>query len=557
MVNINFKNFMTRPGKAATSQSRPARADQRRNSAGGYTFVITDLERAKRFLILGSDAGFYASGAQLTADNAKALIRLAEGGQHRELVDAIVEVSVAGRAPKQDPALFALAIAASYGTAEERAYALEQLPRVARTATALFGFLTYVQGFRGWGRALSRAVAAWYTEKSVEQVAYQAVKYRQRDGWTHRDVFRKAHPRTSDPAFRGLGEWILRGDVSQAPALVQGFAAAQVSESRALPSVVREYGLTWEMLPTEALNRREVWEALLDGGQGSGSVPLGALMRQLPRLTRIGMIAPMTEATERIAARLTDPEALRKARIHPLAVLVALRTYASGRSLRGEATWTPVQRIVDALDEAFYASFGAVEPAGKRTLIALDVSGSMSFGQVAGMPLTPREESAALALVLAATEPATHIVGFTGGGRQYAPSGARRVRTAGAGAYAQQVSEVRISPRMRLDDAVREVSDLPFGATDCALPMLYALERKLKVDTFVVVTDNETWAGGIHPHEALARYRMQMGIDAKLAVMATSATRFTIADPSDAGMLDIAGFDAAVPSLLAAFSRGF
>ena len=116
---------------------------------------------------------------------------------------------------------------------------------------------------------------------------------------------------------------------------------------------------------------------------------------------------------------------------------------------------------------------------------------------------------------------------------------------------------MRISPRMRLDDAVREVSDLPFGATDCALPMLYALERKLKVDTFVVVTDNETWAGGIHPHEALARYRMQMGIDAKLVVMATSATVFTIADPSDAGMLDIAGFDAAVPALLAAFSRGF
>src|SRR5690606_25214033 len=174
-----------------------------------------------------------------------------------------------------------------------------------------------------------------------------------------------------------------------------------------------------------------------------------------PRLTRIGVIAPMAEATERIAARLTDPEALRKARIHPLAVLVALRTYASGRSLRGEATWTPVQRIVDALDTAFYQAFQAVEPAGKRTLIALDVSGSMSWGQVAGMPLTPREASAALALVLAATEPATHIVGFTGGGRQYAPSGARRVRTAGAGAYAQQVSEVRISPRMRLDDAVR------------------------------------------------------------------------------------------------------
>ena len=31
---------------------------------------------------------------------------------------------------------------------------------------------------------------------------------------------------------------------------------------------------------------------------------------------------------------------------------------------------------------------------------------------------------------------------------------------------------------------------------------------------------------------------------------------FTIADPSDLGMLDVAGFDAAVPNLVADFSRG-
>jgi 60 kDa SS-A/Ro ribonucleoprotein len=518
--------------------------------------VISDLDRAKRFLILGSDEGFYATGAELTKENAKALIRVAQGGRHRELVDAIVEVSVAGRAPKQEPALFALAIAASYGEVEEQAYALAQLPRVARTATQLFAFLTYVQGFRGWGRALARAVAAWYTEKSVDQVAYQAVKYRQRDGWTHRDVFRKAHPRSVDPAFKGLGEWILRGDVAAAPTLVQGYVAAQTVgssgvDASVLAGIVREYGLTWEMLPTEALNSPQVWEALLEG-----SVPLGALIRQLPRLTRIGLIAPMSEATETVAARLTDQEALRKARIHPLNLLVAQRTYASGRSLRGDATWVPVQRIADALDQAFYASFAAVEPAGKRTLIALDVSGSMSCGSVAGVPLTPREASAGLALVLASTEPMTHIIGFTGGGQAWAPPGAKRARVAGVGAYSRQVSELRISPRMRLDDAVREVSDLPFGRTDCALPMLYALERKLEVDTFVVITDNETWAGDIHPHQALENYRYAMGIDAKLIVLATSASKFTIADPGDAGMLDIAGFDAAVPGLVSAFSRG-
>jgi 60 kDa SS-A/Ro ribonucleoprotein len=35
-----------------------------------------------------------------------------------------------------------------------------------------------------------------------------------------------------------------------------------------------------------------------------------------------------------------------------------------------------------------------------------------------------------------------------------------------------------------------------------------------------------------------------------------TATEFSIADPSDAGMLDIAGFDGAVPSMIGDFSRG-
>ncbi len=552
MANKNLKTISTIVGKMATPQSRKAAKGQKRNTAGGYTFTVSEFERAKRFLILGADGSFYQSGATMSRDNAHTIVKLAEGTKSRELTDLIVEISTAGRAPKQDPALFALAIAASHGSEEDRAYALSKLPEVARTGSTLFTFLTYAQQFRGWGRALTRAVAAWYTTKPVNDVTYQAVKYRQRDGWTHRDVFRKAHPKSSDPAFQGLGEWILRGDVANAPALVQGYALAQEASAKELPGIIREYGLTWEMIPTEALNEPKVWDALLDG-----NVPLGALLRQLPRLSRIGVIKPFRGSTKEIARRLTDPGELKRSRIHPLNVLVALHTYASGKGVRGSGAWDPNSSIIDALDTAFYASFANVVPAGKRTLIAMDVSGSMSMGQVAGVPLTPREAATGLALVLASTEPYTHTIGFTAGGRGSTWGATRRVVPAGRGTYSQAVSELTISPKMRLDKAIAEVSGLPFGATDCALPMLYALERKLEVDTFIVITDNETWAGNIHPHEALQQYRKKTRIDAKLIVLATTATRFSIADPSDPGMLDIAGFDSAVPQLVTEFSRGF
>jgi 60 kDa SS-A/Ro ribonucleoprotein len=45
--------------------------------------------------------------------------------------------------------------------------------------------------------------------------------------------------------------------------------------------------------------------------------------------------------------------------------------------------------VIDALDGAFYATF-SVEPAAWRWLLALDVSGSMGGGTMAGVPGYPR-----------------------------------------------------------------------------------------------------------------------------------------------------------------------
>ena len=47
-----------------------------------------------------------------------------------------------------------------------------------------------------------------------------------------------------------------------------------------------------------------------------------------------------------------------------------------------------------------------------------------------------------------------------------------------------------------------------------------------------------------------------MGIDAKLIVVGMAANEFSIADPDDPGMLDVAGFDLSVPNLISEFSRG-
>jgi 60 kDa SS-A/Ro ribonucleoprotein len=284
-------------------------------------------------------------------------------------------------------------------------------------------------------------------------------------------------------------------------------------------------------------------------------------------MTSIGLLKGTNGAVRQVVTQLKDKDKLKRARVHPLSVLVALRTYGSGHGVRGKLSWSPVSQIVDSLDKAFYLSFDAVEPTGKRWLQALDVSGSMSAA-IAGMPgVNCREASAAMAMVTAAVEDFSHVIGFTSNGRGGGYSYGRKApnwkavqgyaaRGLWGGSSGAGVSVLDISPRRRLDDNIQTISGLDFGGTDCALPMIYALQEGIEVDVFAVYTDNETWAGSVQPVQALAQYRKKTGIDAKLIVVGMTATEFSIADPKDRGMLDVVGFDGAAPKLMAEFAKG-
>ena len=71
----------------------------------------------------------------------------------------------------------------------------------------------------------------------------------------------------------------------------------------------------------------------------------------------------------------------------------------------------------------------------------------------------------------------------------------------------------------------------------------------------MIYTDNETWAGNVHPAQALRDYRRARA-STKLVVVGMASNGFSIADPTDAGMLDVVGFDTATPPVIADFARG-
>lgn len=557
----------------ATVQELQARADQAENNAGGFVFAVDKWKRLDRFLVLGAEGGtFYVGERKLVLENAKVVSEcLAEDG--RRTVARIVEISDAGRAPKNDPAIFALAMAAGAADSATRKAALDALPKVCRIGTHLFHFANDVQGFRGWGPALCRAVAAWYTSRDANDIAYDLVKYQSRDGWGHRDLIRLSHPKAPTPAHKAALAWSARGGLErlEAPTRRKGDGERGTAAQRdALPPIIeafteihsgvtgdrdlgvvraceliRTHRLPHECVPNELKSSPEIWDAL------SEYMGPTALMRNLNKMTAVGLLNPLSDKTERICAKLTSATALFKARVHPISVLLAMKVYEQGRGEKGNLSWSPVREIVDALDAAFYTSFEAIEPTGKRVILALDVSGSMGAPISSCPGITARVASAAMAMVTARAEKNWHCVGFS--------SGVPGEFTHGSGAsmhhgYRAGLTELAISPRQRLDDVVRTIEAVPMGGTDCALPMLYAADRKLEVDVFHVYTDSETWAGAIHPFQALRQYREKTGIAAKLVVVGMTSSGFSIADPTDAGMLDVVGFDSAAPAVIADFT---
>jgi 60 kDa SS-A/Ro ribonucleoprotein len=513
-------------------QTEPLNNNQVQNNAGGYVYRVSEEQRFLRFLILGTEGGtFYASEAKRTKLESD-FVRGYAAKNGERAVELLLEVARENRAPKSDPSLLALAAVAKLGTLEARKAAWNALPDVARTGTHLLHFLEFVQLFGGWGRLTRGGVGELFNAMPLEKLAMWAVKYKSRDGWSLADALRLAHPKTEDVSRNAVYKFIVDGELNgeitdPALRLIRGhLVAAKATSDADAAAIMREYNLPIEAVPTEARGARVYKTALETNG-------LTWVLRNLGNLGKHGVLKQgMWDELEFVITKITDEAALRRARIHPIAVLTALLTYKNGRGVRGDGQWTVIAQIKDALETAFYRSFSAIKPSRKRFMLGIDVSGSMTMGQIAGVPgLTPNVAAAAMAMVTYRTEPRAHAHGF-----------------------AHDFRDLGISPKDTLEIAMKKTQLSSFGSTDCALPMLYALERQIPVDAFVVYTDNETYFGKTHPSVALERYRQKMGIDARLIVVGMTATPFTIANSNDAGMLDVVGFDAAAPNVISSFA---
>lgn len=183
---------------------------QVRNNAGGYSFPLPLRTECLRYLIIGSKNGnFYQSAGQVSTEISRAILAAVnEPASFKTLMEDLTDVSVKGRAPRQEMTMMALAACIVFAPDQEcKALALDSISQICRIPTHLFMLLENVRGLsqdkpdkpgKGMGKGMRKALAQFYTSRGGEELAVLLTKYKNREGWTHKDIFRLIHINPSE-----------------------------------------------------------------------------------------------------------------------------------------------------------------------------------------------------------------------------------------------------------------------------------------------------------------------------------------------------------------------
>lgn len=510
-------------------------------------FQINKWKKLDRVLILGGEK--YSPEESFSVSS---IIKKCGLENPSRTASAIKDISYNSRSFKEAPLLHFLAQLSSIN--EECAKEVYRvLPDVLRTGSSVFTFMRAVAELRGFGSGMRKALNK-FVEQDIEKLTFQVIKYQNREGWSWRDFLRIVRPVASTSSHGALFRQIISGEFGERvvkeyknksekkyqaenPSLIPEiyFASKEALTSDNVEKVcelIEKYKLTHEMISNNLKKNTKIWDALLP------HMPPRAVLWNLSRFTNLGILGKSSEAFKKVVKIFEDPELLKKSRLHPWQIYISMHVYNKGQ---GEgSSWTPLSHVSKILETGFYNAFGTQKPTGKRRLICLDVSGSMTGATIIDFwnsskkrleskyNISCRDASVVMAMQAVKTDDVNVM------------------------AFSDKFIPIKLSSSDNLTSARKKVSGLPFNSTDCSLPMKWAMDNKIEVDSFEMYTDNETNCGQ-PPHKALKEYREKTGINASMIVCGMATTDFSVADPNDENSLDVVGMDSNVPNVIRTF----
>ena len=532
-----------------------------KSNQGGYVFTISELSALIRLLVIGESNSIY----QNDKDMLETIIQVVLPFILRDEKSGLTALSVCIKADsdrmvfRKKNLMLVLAILAKLGhTQKVRQATYGAVLDLVRTLDHMAMFVTFYElaGFgmkrpdgsdvgTGWGRGFKSCMNAWFNSKEPSRLLYLFSKYKNRNGWSFRDLLRLTKPKPFSDDHNRAFSFACEKEVSVSPtsSFNEQIEAIKLANNcgnlKDLGDILDKYGykVAREHFPNELWAIPGSWNRIFLNMPGT------ACLRNVNKVD-FSDRSTGEVCIQKIQNLLGSPDVISKARLNPVNLLVTAKTYSSGSGVKSKSTWEVNKRVAKILDDSVEKSMKSCNWIMERVHFALDVSGSMSatFGDT---PVSCATMTAVIARLALLKDPTVPVYAFSD---EYidlkAGCKSGYSYSTGTKGYIRNAKD--------WNDLERRISGLNFGGTNPSLAILHAIKEfnknpyhHEKIKAFIVITDNDV---GQHynskTHSALYEYRKLVKDETvMLIVIGLTANTFTIAPPDDPYCLDIAGFE--------------
>ena len=372
-----------------------------------------------------------------------------------------------------------------------------------------------VTGRKSLGTAPKRLIRQWLERASMRQLVQASIG----NSPSLADIVKMVHPHPADPAREAFYAWLIGKpwNPEALPEAVRAYETWKQTRAGEVPDV------PFQMLTALDLGTAE-WSAI------AANASWQTTRMNLNTFARHGVFGDAVRVTQ-IAARLANPELVRRARAFPYQLMVAYHN--CDRQV-------PVE-IREALQDAMETAISNVPALAGKIVVCPDVSGSMHSpvtGHQRGATAVARcvDVAALVTAALLRKNPGTRVLPFE-----------------------VKVVDIQLNPRDSVMTNATKLAAIGGGGTNCSAPLAKLNSEKAKADLVIFVSDNESWADpkANRGTAMLQQWEMFKLRNPRARLVCIDLTPNTTTQAlSRPDILNVGGFSDSVFDLIASFAAG-